>query len=371
MRFLIFSDLHVHNHPDFDVQVGDTSSRLQDCLQVLDKVKRYYDKYKCNAVLFCGDMFHTPNAVETNTYEPAYRKLEQLTDNVDRFIAIAGNHDKADTAKDGTSYSSVYPMTRLTRSAVVVKTPITIKIGRSGIHCLPYIKDVEEFREKLSLLRNRIRQHGHNILLVHQDLREAPNGPNEIRLKKAYSIREIAKKMDYVFCGHHHHPYRLNSTAVVVGSPIQHNMLDRGDKRGIIIYDTQTEQVKRIWFTFSRFFLFEIESPAAYKKFSELEWEHGIPNGYVRFIFRYPLNIDEKTELEEHLKSMMVRGYEIKVQPGPTRAMRNESLSKKMLASIGLKAALPDYVDHVKPKGLNRKRLVKTGQKIIDSAEGD
>ena len=82
MRFLIFSDLHVHNHPDFDVQVGDTSSRLQDCLQVLDKVKRYYDKYKCNAVLFCGDMFHTPNAVETNTYEPAYRKLEQLPTNL-------------------------------------------------------------------------------------------------------------------------------------------------------------------------------------------------------------------------------------------------------------------------------------------------
>jgi DNA repair exonuclease SbcCD nuclease subunit len=365
MRFLVFSDLHIHAHSDFDQQIDHTSSRLLDCLNVLDKVKEYYDKYKCDAVLFCGDMFHVPRAVETSTYEPGYRRLENLTDNVKDFIAIAGNHDKADVSKGGPSYSSVYPVSRLRNSIVIVKETESIKLNKTTIHCLPYTKDDQEFTDSLKRVRSNIDKNSHNIVLTHCALNEAENGPNEIRLRNAWSAKTLRCAGDYLFCGHHHHPQRLNSRSIVVGSPIQHNMLDRGDRRGLVIYDTESGKLKRIWLKSSRFHLFEITDRNHLSWFLDQEWEHGISNGYVRFIFRFIPPKDTISRIEDQLVSMGVRGHEIKIQRAPLNSLRNESLTLELSKSNDFCSSIPTYVDHIKNTSLNRKRLIRIGEKLL------
>src|ERR1044072_691724 len=363
MRFLIFSDLHIHSHPDFDVQVDHVSSRLMDCLNVLDKVKEYYDKYQCEAVLFCGDMFHVPRAVETSVYEPAFRRLEQLTETVERFITTAGKHDKSDVTRGGPGYSSVYPVSRLSNSHVISRQVEQIQIGNIKIGGIPYIKDPDEFTASIKRFKDS------DILLGHCDLKEAVNGPNEIRLKDAWPVKKLMGAGSYLFLGHHHHPQRLNKRAVVVGSPIQHNMLDRGDNRGLIIFDSDTKKLKRIWLKFSRFFLFDIESKEKLDWFLDQEWERGIENGYVRFIFRFNPGRDVISRIEEQLEAMKVRGKELKTQRAPLNSMRNEKLTLELSKSNDFKSSIPGYIDHVKPTGLNRKRLIKIGQQILEEAE--
>lgn len=370
MRFLIFSDLHIHSHPDFDYQVDHSSSRLLDCLNVLDKVKEYYDRYKCGAVLFGGDLFHIPRAVETSIYEPAFRRLEELTANVENFIAIAGNHDKADTSKGGPSYSSLYPIGRL--CPVVVKTAEHFKLGNTVIHCLPYIKDKEEFSESLRWTKDNVSKSKENIVITHCSLSEASNGPNEVRLKDAWSIKDISSIGDTVFCGHHHHPERLSSKAIVIGSPIQHNMLDRGDNRGLVIYDSSTQKVKRIWLNSSQFHLIEINTPGelsyALSGWTFPNWEE-FKNGYVRFIFRFTPPREALDRIEEKLMQSGVRGKEIKIQRAPLNSIRNEKLTSQLVKSNDFKSSIPTYVDHVKPEGLNIPRLISTGQKLIEKSK--
>lgn len=362
MNLLAFSDLHIHSHPDFDVQVDHVSSRLRDCLNVLDKVKHYYDKYNCKAVLFCGDLFHTPRAVETSVYEPAFRRLEELTENVDRFIGIAGNHDKADLSRGGPAYSSLYPTARLSNAEIFTKEAGIVKIGKTSITCIPYTKDQKEFTHSLKGSRS-------DIVLAHCDLKEAVNGPNEVRLKDAWSITDLNRAGDFVLCGHHHHPQRLNSRAVVVGSPIQHNMLDRGDNRGLVIYDTDTKKLKRIWLNFSRFFLFEIDTPEKLSWFMDQEWERDIPNGYVRFIFRFNPGREAISRIEYALELNKVRGKEIKIQRAPVNSVRNKKLTIQLAKTNDFKTSIPEYIKHIKPVGLNKKRLIEIGEKLIDKSQ--
>jgi DNA repair exonuclease SbcCD nuclease subunit len=369
MKFLIFSDLHIHPHSDFDYPVDHTSSRLLDCLNVIDKVKSYYDKYRCEAVLFCGDMFHVPRFVETSTYEPAFRRLEDLTDNVKQFIAISGNHDKSDVTRGGPSYSSVYPASRLKNSIIVTKQSESIRLSNTVIHCLPYLKDEKEFTDSIKRIKSKVSSSDHNVVLTHCSLREAENGPNEIRLREAWSIKDLRKTGDYIFCGHHHHPQRLNSRAIVVGSPIQHNMLDRGDNRGLVVYDSDRQQVKRIWLSFSRFFLFEILDKDHLEWFLGTEWERGIENGYVRFLFRFIPPRDVISRIEDQLTSFKVRGSEIKIQRAPLNSVRNEKLTLQLSRTNDFKSAIPTYVDHVRDKLLNRKRLIKVGEKLLEGRE--
>jgi len=367
MRWIVFSDLHIHAHPDFDIQVGHSSSRLLDCLKVLDKVKEYYDREKCDGVIFTGDMFHTPRAVETSIYEPAFKRLEQLTESVNIFVGIAGNHDKSETSKGGPSHSSVYPVGRLSNSHIVVKETESIRLKQTTIHCLPYTKDAEEYTECVKRLKGRVKRDRHNIILTHCSLKEAVNGPNEIRLKDAWSIKDLRNTADYIFCGHHHHPQRLNSRCLVVGSPIQHNMLDRGDRRGLVVYDDSTGEVKRIWLKFSSFFLYEITDPSQLPDISGF-WTDK-ENGYVRIIFRYIPQKDVLNRLNDALDKAKVRGREIKIQRAPLNAVRNEKLTLQLTKSNDFKSSISTYVDHVKDTMLNRERLVRIGESLIDKSK--
>lgn len=373
MRIIAWSDLHSDEHEDFSYQLPDgTNSRLADCLTAIDKVAYYRDKYKCDVVLFAGDMFHTPHVLSTTVFQETYKHLEKLAESSNQMIVLAGNHDMSSITADGKPVSTVYALRRLPNTKVIVGKYVPFLYAERNIyfHCLPYIKDPEALEKEIKSMKfalsgsNPGGKHSTHIIVTHIALAQAVNGPNEIKLKKAFDVN-VFRKMgaQKILSGHHHHPQDEGNWSVI-GSPLQMNMNDRGDRRGVLIYDTTTNKTKRIWFSGSRFFLYTIDSTRKWEKF--LLDQDKIKGGYVRVMYM-PGVVDESA-LERVLKST-AKMYKMLPVASLSTVERSTKVTQKAMANVSdLSAVIPDYVEHVNPKGLNRNRLVRIGRKL---AKGD
>lgn len=370
MNILLFSDLHVHAHEDFSYLLDNgLNSRLSDCLDVIDRVRYYAREYDCAAVIHAGDLFHTARAVPTLVFQETYKRFEKLTKKEDiALIILAGNHDKPLLTRDSKPASSIYAFNKLPRTTVVAAAPKSIYIktkkGKSTvIHAVPFYQDGERVRK---LIKGISIDRGTNDLLVfHQGVSEATVGPNEIRLNCAMGIKNLrTKDFDYVFAGHYHHPQKLSKNVTVIGSPIQHNMLDRGSKRGIIIYDTEKKSVTRIWLKGTNFHLFEVEghSDIGRLKLSLPRFE----DGYVRVLLKskeVSLSV-----LEGIMKKSLARRYEIKVAITASVKTRNEELTASIIkGQFTLDKTMRTFIKQVGRKELNPKLLLRIGAKLIDS----
>lgn len=370
MRLIAWSDLHSEEHEDFSYQLPDgMNSRLADCIDVIPKVAYYRDKYECDIVLFLGDMFHTPQVLSTVVFQETYKRLEKLAATSKLMIIMAGNHDMASITADGIPVSTIYALRQLPNTKVVIGKyrPVFLAEHNVVIHCIPYIKDPKQLDVNIERAREGIIQaHGHSfpkaqIILTHMSFAQAVNGPNEIMLKTSYDVNKLRKLgTQKILSGHHHHPQDEGDWSII-GSPIQMNMLDRGDRRGFLIYNTKTNKTTRIWLNGSRFFLYEVNS---LRRFEKLEREQeAYRGGYVRVMLTQGVVPEAKIHrlLEKHAKM-----YKIIPVKNIKSEMRNAAVSKKAMANIGnLSEVIPAYVDHVAPKGLKAERLTTIGRRLI------
>jgi DNA repair exonuclease SbcCD nuclease subunit len=371
MRILFFSDLHSDSHDDFNITLSNgISSRLQDCLDVIDDVIKIRRKYDCHSVVFGGDLFHTPSEVSTVVFQETYRKMENLANDVGEhgsLIIQAGNHDMASTAIDKIPVSSIYALSKLPNTQVAVGRPRSISLSDDvNIHCFPYANDKSKIDGMVSLLsmaasayKNKI-----NLLVTHMGLNEAVNGPNEIRVfgYKTSDLKKIG--MTHVFSGHHHHPQRISPTHHVIGAPLQLNMLDRGDRRGFLIYDTKKKEVIRVWRKGVKFFLYNV---ASQKDFDTLQRDQeNYADHYIRVM------LDESVASTAKVSHLLRVARMSKILPlkKMKTGIRNDSITEAVITNAGrLDSVIESYVKHVRPK-LNAERLIIVGKRLVSSAEG-
>jgi len=365
MKIIAFSDAHIHEHEDFSyIRKDGMNSRLYDCLNVFDNVLRLYKKYSCGAVINGGDMFHTPEGVSTTTYQPAFMEAVKLANNVDSFLCNTGNHDLAvfSNIKERVA-TSVFPLSILPNTHLAIHSPVSVLVGDINVCLIPYVDDVDRFAsiiDKLKIDKNAKR----NIAVLHCDINEAVNGPNEVRLKTKMSYTSVLKKgFDFVLCGHHHHPQRLSKKAVVIGSPLQHNMLDRGDRRGVCIYDSKTNVAKYVWLKGPQFWLQEVVTRHSLDKFKAMQ--KAFKDSYVRVLVRTKdVSLDEVRERIPNARRLDVRYAIIRES-----VSRNPQLTKK-ISGKGLKIgdAVEDFVDHVlkeREVGVEKDELVRVGNELL------
>ena len=66
MKYLIFSDLHAHNYREFsEIDPTGVNSRLLDCVEVLGEIQKYANSQGIEKVIFCGDLFHLKNNIDS------------------------------------------------------------------------------------------------------------------------------------------------------------------------------------------------------------------------------------------------------------------------------------------------------------------
>lgn len=365
MRLIAFSDLHSNEWDDFSYQLENgLNSRLSDCLAVPDKVAYYRDKYDCDVVLNAGDTFHMPMAMDTVVFQETYKQLEKLADTSKHMITLAGNHDMASITKDGNAVSTVYALNRLPNTEVVIGKYRAIAINEVVFHCMPYIKDKDVLDKAVAEMAKTIEKWpwlgNVHIIITHIGLDEARNGPNEIQLK-GYSVAKLRKLgAQKIIAGHHHHPQRFGGTNVV-GSPLQHNMSDRGDKRGLLVYDTKTDETTRIWLRNSRFFFYEITSNKSFEKMQREQED--FRGGYVRVALDTSIKSESKVADIVGVSAKMYRILPVKhLKSG----VRSAAISKLASANIGnLSVVVPDYIEYISPPGLNKQRLITVGKGLL------
>ena len=92
MKFLIFSDLHIHKYKNHNES---KNSRFYDCLRVLEDVFIIASVRGIDVILFCGDLFDSPKELDTEVINHTFKAFKNLFYRFSHigFISISGNHD--------------------------------------------------------------------------------------------------------------------------------------------------------------------------------------------------------------------------------------------------------------------------------------
>lgn len=228
---LAFSDLHLNQWAKFN----ENNERTENGFKVLSLIAERCSELKVPA-LFCGDMFHKPNVLDTSLLIRFTQWQKECYVKYPRFrcYAISGNHE----------LPSVNKIDSLTKSILdcfegygpsdwgfKILNKESIDIGIDVIvHGVPYIDHNIGLCEYISKLK--LDKGSKNILLLHTDYPGATDTDGR-RIDSVENINiNTLNRFDLVLCGHIHKHQRLAKKVYMIGAPIQQRRTDKNCEMG-------------------------------------------------------------------------------------------------------------------------------------------
>jgi DNA repair exonuclease SbcCD nuclease subunit len=99
---------------------------------------------------------------------------------------------------------------------------------------LPYTEDIEVLKQ---FFKDTEKKEGGTICFMHQGVAGVPMGsgfvPNEM-----FTLDMVPDGIEHIFTGHYHQHNTWSDRVTVIGSAMQLNWADKGDKRGFLVFDT-------------------------------------------------------------------------------------------------------------------------------------
>lgn len=269
-KYIVFSDLHLHNWGDFATTDNDTgNSRLTNQISALEDILSVA-RSEGRTVLFLGDLFHQRGRVATNVFNSAMDVFDSYKDV--EVIAIEGNHDNVTNSIN--SISSLEPLTLLPNFKLV-QSHSYFEWNGDSIMAVSYGDEYEE-------LKNEIKGHRATLLLGHLGV-EGSMGAGKSKLDGAFSVGDLCSdNYGLVLLGHYHKRQFLNDNSLYVGNPISQDFGDDGQDKGYFTFETSDGKV--------------VEDSLKYT-----------PLNYPRFIKITTDNVDEYEDLDELSKNNYVR----------------------------------------------------------------
>jgi len=244
MRFIVFSDLHVHGFRyGATYDTSGINSRLLDGVQVLEQVLERADEIGAAAVLFGGDLFQEMGRVHTAAWN-------RVADTMSRghgqppVHAIAGNHD---LIAKRTGESALHAL-RHVNGVNVYETPTVYCWGEVAVTFIPFLQDPEDLADAVQAAwagsgidLNDLDTETHHILLSHNGITEQANAlgfttDDAFSLQDIHDAAPVPDGWSLVLNGHYHKRRTLKlpngNAAVIIGSTMQHNFGDAGQKHG-------------------------------------------------------------------------------------------------------------------------------------------
>jgi len=238
VNILVTGDWHIHNYPQFAKPWREgLNTRVRDALEALNVIPGLIRKYRVKAFCHLGDW----NMNASNDYRlvNVTRELSMACANEVRLqggavINIHGNHD---TVSADSAIHNNYPY--------LAEYHRTTGIDGVRFYCVGY-------NDKLPDIASLDLSAELSVFLLHKDLEGGKTAQGFVyrtdvavgqlyfeAVKKALSGRVI------FLAGHYHHPQKIGAVQVV-GAPIQHNRGDMGDRRGVLLLNTETFEIWRI-----------------------------------------------------------------------------------------------------------------------------
>lgn len=247
-EILVFSDHHAHpfTYGAKEVEWGGTlmNSRLVDSCRVLQQMNTYAFKNKIKTIVFCGDLFHTREAVPTDAYNATFEMLYSLLAGRTSFL-IPGNHDYHDRAGLVHSLDTLkyWRNNGSLKVAKVVDWRTTDKcFVHTGSRGDDYMLCFVPYTEDRSLAINTIKAHadvpfaGPKLLVAHLGMQGATVGSDYVLVNPGDVAVDDIQYDKFAGClfGHYHQHQKLFPNGWYVGATHHHTWGDVNTKRGFL-----------------------------------------------------------------------------------------------------------------------------------------
>lgn len=247
-----------------------------------------FEKQKVDYVVCMGDVLNTRETVSVKAQSSAFEFFDKLASKIPKNVhIICGNHDL--NLKYDTKISSLDALgLKLSAPSNLFLHKYIEEVDLDGKRCvmIPYYEDPSIIRDWVSnkasknseslsqslafchmaingaiqryqvdnknnlYCRTFDEQIGKNILKEKRKGSEKlkKDSINDMDLPAEGSkVPKYLTKFQRVFSGHFHHHHFCDKKVLYVGSPMQHHFGDSGDSgRGIVIYDTETDEIRFI-----------------------------------------------------------------------------------------------------------------------------
>ena len=221
MRFIVYSDLHLHLWSYGSKLIEGHNSRLLSQIDVLHQMRNYAVTNKIRDIFCCGDIHHTQGKIDAEVLMAAHPTFTGISDLGIKQWWIPGNHDFKDKA--GTIHSLSWLKSC---GALIDKQEIFVNyVDDISLAFLPYTESKDEviaFFDKLPI---------NSICFIHQGVQGVPMTGGWL-VDEIFDPSMIPDHVKHVFAGHYHDHKLWTDQLTIPGAPMQHTWRDAGQRRG-------------------------------------------------------------------------------------------------------------------------------------------
>lgn len=237
MKFIVFSDLHLHNWSyGSSIREDGWNSRLLFQFDALNQIKEYAIANDIHHVFFTGDMFHTHQSVNAGPLAIAMRAFSDWRSSGLQTVFLVGNHDFANAA------GTIHSLEALRPYGIVVDRPMRLQSPGFPlpIHAAPFIKQRDDLVKFLSDVEEN------SLVLMHQGVSGISVNSTGFTLNEILQPEDIPENIFHAFTGHYHSHKCVSYRLTIPGSPLQHTWSDVGEDRGFVVSDTDTGVIQHV-----------------------------------------------------------------------------------------------------------------------------
>lgn len=153
-------------------------------------------------------------------------------------LGISGNHDHGSKNlwhKPAVTYLTQLAIAFPERFILLDNSAYAVN-EHTVITGIPYYEYTRDYELALDSAIEYIADNVKNILLIHQ----TPTGLGNAMIPTDTDINDLRyENFDLVLCGHIHHKKIITDKFVIMGNPLHQEQADRGDEKGVWLYDTE------------------------------------------------------------------------------------------------------------------------------------
>lgn len=337
-RFLVISDIHFHLW-----NYGDSHLRLNSDVNDIIYALNYAYENNVDALLFCGDIFHTHGNVNTIVLSSLFNALKKIKSwMLPRTIFIPGNHDLVYKYS-----SSVNSICFLEHFGKVASTQTTISIGNNFplVHALPYTENENELNTFLEHCSDN------SIVMMHQGVSGVEVNSKGFTLNELLKPSLVPDNILHAFTGHYHSKKAVTNKLTVPGALIQHNFGDAGEQRGFLDVTINDKDLEILFVDAPNHIRF-VKKKFTDSIFKELEWQN------VHLCIE-DVPVNRLNELKQFLDVKNIKAKII------TKKVENIDFQKTNNSVRTLSSMFESYIKtHSLDEG-----LAQIGKGLIDAAE--